>query len=222
MWTAAHDRALDASLSAARAFGGASVGVKFTTEGIVIETGLKHSKESVSPVIMAHEKIRLEAAEAIAQRQQFWIKKMEAAAARAPPSDRPSKSARKRAAKKAKQEEQAARLRLLEAERASADPASEERLQGLMRQALERISEMAAKACATDPRKRVVARRVALGPGGGEASCEVLADFAGASYSDDVFGDKLRKAFDGLPVELMGAALETLVKDDLFAGAASG
>ena len=36
----------------------------------------------------------------------------------------------------------------------------------------------------------------AAGPGGGEASCEVLADFAGASYSDDVFGDKLRKAFD--------------------------
>ena len=75
--------------------------VKFTTEGIVIETELKHSKESVSPVITAHEKIRLEAAAAENKQQQRWIQKVEDAAARTPPPQ-PSKSARKRAAKKEK------------------------------------------------------------------------------------------------------------------------
>jgi len=214
-WTTSHARALDAATSAARAFGGASVQIKFTTEGTVINMELKHSKESVSPVITAHEKIRLEAAAAETQQQQRRIQKMEEAAARTPPSQ-PSKSARKRAAKKEKLKVLAARLEHLEAEKASADPTTEERFQGVMRHALEAISKMAGEACASDPTNLVVQRRVAFGPGGAEAVCDVPAGSAGASYSADVFGDKLRKAFEGLPNERLSAALETLVKNDLF------
>ncbi len=44
----------------------------------------------------------------------------------------------------------------------------------------------------------------------------VISGTAGAAYSDEEFGDKLRKALDGLPDERLQAALENLVNTDLF------
>ena len=88
----------------------------------------------------------------------------------------------------------------------------------MIRHALETISKMAGEACASDPNKHVVQRRVAFGPGGAEpeAVCDVPAGSECASYSADVFGHKMRLTFEGLPNECLSASLETLVKDHLF------
>lgn len=217
LWTDGHSRALTAGVLAARSAGGACVRVVLA-DGSAVEVEVKHSKESIPALVEANEKIRLAAAAAEGRRQQRWIEQVEAAApsgSPAPPPERPTKSMRKRAARRAKIEKQAAQLRLLEEAKAVADDQREERLQGLMRQALERISQLAS-AAATSAKARIVARRAVLEQGGEPLPVAVLAGTAGAAYSDEEFGDKLRKALDGLPAERLSTALETLLRDDLM------
>jgi hypothetical protein len=206
LWTDGHSRALTAGVLAARSAGGACVRVVLA-DGSAVEVEVKHSKESIPALVEANEKIRLAAAAAEGRRQQRWIEQVEAAApsgSPAPPPERPTKSMRKRAARRAKIEKQAAQLRLLEEAKAAADDQREERISQL------------ASAAATSAKARIVARRAVLEQGGEPLPVAVLAGTAGAAYSDEEFGDKLRKALDGLPAERLSTALETLLRDDLM------
>ncbi len=163
LWTAAHARALTDGVLAARAAGGACARLVLA-DGSALEVEVKHSKECVPPLVEENEKIRLAAAAAVERRQQRWIQKVEDAGPH-PSSERPSKSMRKRAARKAKVDETKARLRLLEEKEAAAARQREMRLQVLMRQALERISQLAS-AAATSTKARIVARLAVLEQGG--------------------------------------------------------
>lgn len=224
VWSDTYSRALTAATLAARSAGGSCARVVVCEDGTWhVEVDVKHSKESVPPLVDAHENTRLAAAAAEERRQQRWIEKVEqksrstSAPAASPAPSGPSKSARKRERKRLKNEEQAAQLRLLQEEKAAADSQREAHLQGLLRQALTRVTEMAKSAAAADRNnKKIVARHAVLEQDGEPQPVAVLADTVGSACSDEEFGDKLRKAIDGTPADRLTAALEHLVTKDLF------